>query len=190
MMSTFKLILIVHVLAVFVMTAVLAVEAIALAHMRGARTPGEALPWINPVPKISAFAVSSILVILLTGAYLVTLEAASHQPWARVAAGAVLLMAPLGAITGRKMRAIRRGFGQSSESSEEAMTRLRDSFLKMSLGVRVAAFLGIFLLVSTKPGVWASLMLIGAAIVAGLLFSTLSWTRKPLLYAARADAER
>ena len=56
-------------LAVFFMTAVLAIEAIALVHMRGAAIPAEALPWINPVPRLSLFAVSSIFLILFKMAH-------------------------------------------------------------------------------------------------------------------------
>ncbi len=68
------------------------------------------------------------------------------------------------------------------------MALLQDSYLKISLGVRVAVFLGVFLLVSTKPGLWGSLTLIGVAILAGMLLSMLGWSRNPSLAAASIGA--
>jgi len=188
MISIFTIVLIVHVLAVFFMTAVLAIEAIALVHMRGAASPAEALPWINPVPRLSLFAVSSIFLILFTGGYLVMQEAAWRQAWGHVAGAAVLLMAPLGAMTGKRMRAIRRGFYPGMEKNGERMERLRDPFLKVSQCVRIAVFVAIFLLVSTKPGTLLAIAMIVAAILLGLLLSKLPWSRSPVLSVVRAGA--
>jgi hypothetical protein len=188
MISSFTIVLIVHVLAVFVMTAVLAIEAIALVHLRGATSPAEALPWINPVPRLSLLAASSIFLILFTGGYLVMQEAASKQAWGHIAASAVLLMMPVGAITGKRMRVIRRGFYPGMEKNGERMERLRDPFLKVSLCVRMTVFLAIFLLVSTKPGTLLAIEMIFAAILLGLLLSKLRWSRSPVLSVARAGA--
>jgi hypothetical protein len=188
MISNFTIVLIVHVFAVFAMTAVLAVEAISLVHLRGASSPAEALPWINPVPGLSLVAGSSILVILFTGGYLVMQEAASKQAWGNVAGAAMLLMMPFGAITGKRMRVIRRGFYPVMEKNGERMEPLRDHFLKVSLCVRITVFLAIFLLVSTKPGTLLAIEIIVAAIILGLLLSKLRWSRSPVLSVARAGA--
>ncbi|HWR16838.1 MAG TPA: hypothetical protein VN577_18570 [Terriglobales bacterium] len=186
MISSFTMVLIVHVLAVLVMTAVLAAEAVALVHMRGATSLAEAVPWINPVPRLGLFAVSSIFLILFSGGYLVMQQAESQQAWGRVAAVAVLLMMCLGALTGKRMRAIRRGFYPGMEKSGERMTRLRGPFLKVSLCVRITVFLAIFLLVSTKPGTLVAIAMMIVAILLGLLLSKLRWSRSPVLSVARA----
>ncbi len=186
---SFTVVLIIHVLSVFVMTAVLAIEATALVHMRGATNVEEALPWINPVPQLRIFAMGSIFLILITGGYLVTQEAASQQAWGHVAGAAVLLLMPLGAVTGRRMRTIRRRFNSGTEEEKRRMELLRDPFLKVSLGIRIAVFLAIFLLVSTKPGMLFAIGMIAAAILAGLLVSKLRWS-SPVLSAARAGAGR
>jgi hypothetical protein len=72
---------------------------------------------------------------------------------------ALLLMGPLGAISTKRMRAIRKACRIEKASNSELLGRLRDPFLKISLGVRIAVFLGIFLLVSAKPGLWESIAL-------------------------------
>lgn len=186
MMSTFTMVLIVHVLAVFVMTAVLTIEAVALIHMRGATNAAEALPWINPVPQLRLFAVLSLFLILFTGGYLVKQEAASRQAWGHVAGAAVILLMPLGAMTGNRMRAIRRAFYPGMEKSREMMEQLRDPFLKLSLSVRITVFLAIFLLVSTKPGTLPAIGIIVGAILLGLTLSNLRWSRNTGLSARAA----
>jgi len=114
-------------------------------------------------------------------------EAAAQQAWGHVAAGTVLLMVPLEAMTGKRMRAIRRGFHPGMEENGETMERLRDPFLKVSLGVRVTVFLATFLLVSTKPGTLPAVEMIAAAILLGLLMSKLPWRRRAVAFAVRAS---
>ena len=187
MISNFSIVLIVHVFAVLAMTAVLAVESVSLVHLRGASSGAEALPWINPIPRLSLVAGSSILVILFTGGYQVMQEAASKQVWGHVAGAAVLLMMPIGAITGKKMRAIRGRFYPEMANGGESMEGLRDPFLKMSLCIRITVFVAIFLLVSTKPGTLAAVAMIVAAVLLGPLLSKLRWSRS-LLSVASAGA--
>jgi hypothetical protein len=188
MMSLYSLILIIHVLAVFVMAGILSIEALSLTNLRRSSTSVEVSPWINPVPMFSVVAGLSILVILLTGAHLVAEESAWQQSWPKVAASSLLLMAPVGAMTGKRMRAIRRAFSSKQELTPELFRQLRDPFLKASLGLRAGTFLGIFLLVSTKPGLSVSICLVIAAALLGLLASFLvSRSRNPTLLAARAN---
>ena len=62
---------------------------------------------------------------------------------------------PLGALTGRRMRAICRACADAKAINSDLLGRLQDSFLKVSLGVRIAVFLGIVLIMSAKPEFWA-----------------------------------
>src|SRR5689334_23190038 len=102
-MSMYVFVLIIHVLAVFVMTGILSIEALLLANLRRASTSVEVSPWINPVPMFSVVAAISIPAILLTGGHLVAQESAWGHAWPKVAAASLLFMAPVGAMTGRRM---------------------------------------------------------------------------------------
>jgi hypothetical protein len=51
----------------------------------------------------------------------------------------------------------------------EMITRLRDPLLKRSISIRIALFLGIFVLVSIKPGVWGAVGTILVAAAIGLI---------------------
>jgi hypothetical protein len=176
-MSFHALILLTHVSAVLVLAAALGIEVLSLVHLRGASTLAEASPWINPAPKLPLFAGVSVLVILFSGIYLVLPVLPSGQAWPKVAVVALLLMAPFGAITGKRMRAVQKAYGAKKGTNSEVLDRLRDPALKVSLSIRIAVFFGIFLIVSVKPGLWEAISLVAASIVLGLLSSRLGWRR-------------
>lgn len=173
-MTLYSLVLFIHVTAVLVLSAVLSFEVLSLFHLRSATASAEAQPWIEPVPRLRLFAMGSLLVILFTGIYLAIPLSASGKAWPKVAVAALLLMAPFGALTGRRMRAIRRAYASEKATSTDLIGRLRDPFLKTSLCIRIAVFLGIFLLVNAKPALWGSISIMGASVVLGLLVSFLS----------------
>jgi hypothetical protein len=180
-MSIYALVLFMHVSGVLVLCAALSIEVLSLIHLRGASTLSEASPWINPAPKLPLFAGGAVLVILVSGIYLALPVLPSGQAWPKVAVGALLLMAPLGAITDKRMRAIQRAYGIGKRANSELLDRLRDPALKVSLGIRIAVFFAIFLLVSIKPGLWESVSFVVVSIVLGLLSSLLGWRRSTVL---------
>lgn len=171
------LILFVHVSAVFVLCAMLSFEALSLFHLRRASDWADARPWIEPVPRMSLFVISSLLIILFTGFLLVIPIAKPGQVWPRVAALSLLSIAPFGAMAGKRMGAIRKTFRQEKTLSSELSARLCDPFPKLSLSLRVALFLGIFMLVNFKPGLGGSLGIIGGFATLGVLISKLGWGR-------------
>jgi hypothetical protein len=173
-MTIYSLVLFVHVTAVLILAAVLTVETLSLYYLRRATSAIEARPWIDPVPGLRSLAIGSLAVILISAIYLVIPIATFHTAWPKVAVLSLLLMGPLGAMTGRRMRAIRQAASHQKMIGTELLDQLRDRFLKMSLCVRIAVFFGIFLLVSIKPGLWASVGLMGASVVVGLLSYRLS----------------
>jgi hypothetical protein len=106
--------------------------------------------------------------------------------WPKVTVGALLLIAPLGALTGRRMRAIRRACADAKAINSELLSRLRDPFLKISLGIRLAVFLGIVLLMAAKPDLWESISIVGTSVILGLLSSLFAWRRSASLSAPSA----
>jgi hypothetical protein len=93
--------------------------------------------------------------------------------WPKVAVGALLLIGPLGALTGWRLRAIRHASVATKAINSELSSRLRDPFLKVSLSIRIALFFGIVLLMSAKPGLWLSIGIVATSVVLGLLLSLL-----------------
>jgi hypothetical protein len=58
----------------------------------------------------------------------------------------------------------------------DLLRRVQDPFLKISLGIRIAVFFGIVLLMTAKPELWPSIGIVICSVVLGLL-SLLRWRR-------------
>jgi hypothetical protein len=176
-MSLYAFVLVLHVSAVLVLSAALGIEALSLVHLRSASTPAEVHSWLEAAPRLPRFALGSLLIILSSGIYLVIPSTSSGRAWPKVAVASLFLMAPFGAATARRMRAIRKTLSAANTMNSELLSRLEDPLLKISLSVRISVFLGIFLLVSAKPGLWGAIALLGTGGAVGLLFSMLPWRR-------------
>ncbi|SRR6266481_3784425 len=185
-MALYSLVLFLHVTAVLALFACLSLEVLSLFHLRRASTWTEARSWIEPVPRLSAVALGSLLVIVLSGVYLTIQMSGFGLAWLWVTIAALLLMAPLGAVTGRRMRYIR----HLSAGGETNQSKLVDPFLKISLGIRIAVFLGVVLLMTAKPELPGSFGILGGSVALGLAAALLAPNRKPALWPADTGARK
>jgi hypothetical protein len=122
----------------------------------------------------------SLVVLLFSGGYLTDRMSGWTLAWPKVSVATLVLIAPLGAITGKRMRAIRRICLANKTNDTELVNQLRDPFLKISLGIRTALGLGVVLLMTAKPGLRGSISIIGSSLVLGFLWSLLRSRRAPL----------
>jgi hypothetical protein len=173
-MTLYAVILFVHVTSALVLFATMSFEALSLFHLRGASNLSEVREWLDPVPGLPLAAMGSLLVILASGIYLVMRMEAYRLAWPQVAVGGLFLMAPFGAISGKRMRIIRKACAEANEVSSALLSRLRDSFLKVSVSIRIVIFLGIVLLMAARPGLWVALGVLGVSMVLGLLLALLT----------------
>jgi hypothetical protein len=176
-MTLYSIILFLHVAAVLVLFASLSFEFLSLSHLRQASNLGDVRRWIEPVPGIPLIAMTSILVVLVSGIYLTVRMAAFDLAWPKVTIVALLLIAPFGGLTGKRMRVIRRNSVEATTMKSELLKLLQDPFLKISLGIRTAVLLGIVLLMAAKPDLGQSIGIVVGSFVLGLLLGLLSWRR-------------
>src|SRR6266567_1126805 len=177
-MTIYSIILFLHVAAVLVLFASLSFEVLSLFHLRRASDLSDVQRWIDPVPGVPLLAIGSIFVVLLSGIYLAVRMSAFEMAWPKVAMLALLLIAPFGALTGKRMRAIRRNSAEALKMMKpELLRRLQDPLLKVSLGIRIAVFFGIVLLMAAKPELWQSIAIVVGSVVLGLLLSLVAWRR-------------
>lgn len=174
-MTLYSVVLFVHITAVLGMFAALSFEVLSLVHLRRVSTLAEARRWMEPVPGLPLVAAGSLLVILFSGVYLTLKMSAFGLAWPKVTIAAFLLMAPLGALTASRIRAIRRASADAQAFNSKLLRRLHDPILKTSLGIRISVFLGILLLMVAKPELWKSISIVGVAVVLGFLSSLLAW---------------
>jgi len=183
-MSLYGFVLFLHVAAVLGLFVCLGFEALSLFRLRRASTLAEARPWIDPVPRLPLWTGVSALVVFGSGIYLAMRMSAFGQTWIDLTIIALLLIAPLGALTGKRMRTIRQALTDASTLEPELFTRLDDALLKISLSVRIFTFLGIVLLMAAKPELSPSVSIVVSSIFLGVLAPLAFWRRRTLVSAA------
>ena len=180
-MSLYGFSLFLHVAAVLALFACLSFEALSLFRLQRASTVAEARLWVDPVPRMTLWTGGSALVVLLSGIYLAIRMSAFGQAWIDLSIAALLLIAPLGALTGKRMRAIRKALADATTMEAGLFSRLEDVFLRASLGLRIAIFFGIVLLMAAKPELLPSISMVASSVFLGLLSPLVLWRRKALL---------
>src|ERR1700686_5509864 len=128
-MTLYSIVLFVHVVSALGVFAALSLESVGLVHLRRATSANEARLWIEFAPGVPALAIGSLVFLLLSGIFMTAQMYGWKFPWPRVALGALILDAPLGAVTGRRMRAIRQACAANNPTESDLFGRLRDPFL-------------------------------------------------------------
>lgn len=177
-MTFYAVVLFLHLTSVLSLFAALCIEVLSLFRLRRASTSAEIRSWTEPIPRLPLISMASVLVVFFSGVYLAMRMSAFSSAWIRATLGAILIIAPLGAVTGRRAGAIRKACIDMKSISSEQLLRLRDPFLKVSLGIRIAVFLGIVLLMAAKPGLWPSISIIGASLILGVFLALPRGQRK------------
>jgi hypothetical protein len=129
---------------------------------------------MEPVGGLPLVALAAMLVVFFSGLSLAARMSAFDLAGPKAAIGTILLMAPLGAVSGKRVRAIRQACADAKALKRELLGRLQDPFLNLWLGIRVAVFLGIILLMAARPGLWESVSVVVASFAIGLLPSLLA----------------
>jgi hypothetical protein len=184
-MTLYSFALFTHITAVLAMFACLSLEVLSLFRLRRASTLSEVQLWIEPVPSLSRIALGSLLVILLTGVVLTIQMSGFGLAWLTVTIAAFLLMAPLAAVSSRRIRYVQRLSANGKINQSEILHLLQQPFLKISLAIRIAVFLAIVLLMTAKPGLAESLAIVGGSVVLGLASALLIPSGRSTLSAPR-----
>lgn len=189
-MSIYSAVLFVHVVSALGIFAALSFEAATLRRLRGSAGSRVARVWLEYSPDLPAWGLAAFVFMLFSGIYLATEMSGWALPWVRVAMGTLILLAPLGGIAGRKMRAIRLACtaDQGEDAGLPAMSR--DPFLKFSINLRIALVLGVVLLMTSKPNLPESLGVIVAFAVLGLVSTAVFWRGDAVSPIRRAESRQ
>lgn len=188
-MGIYSLSLFVHVVSAMAVAAALRLEILTLLQLRKATTSGDVRSAIHLVPGLPVVAMSSLVLLLLTGSYMTAQASAWSLAWPRVAVVTLVLIGPLGGVSGRKMRAIRQLSSAGQSANSELLRKLRDPFLMFSMILRVALVLGIVLLMTAKPGMTESLEAVGGFAIAGVAIALLFARRGMISPALNAGSQ-
>jgi hypothetical protein len=166
----YKLALFLHILGAFGLIAALAMEAIVLRGLRRAERAEDARTWLSGMRVLRIFAPASIGLILVMGLYMMA-TTWGPQGWILVGlAGLVLIAALGGALTGVRMARIGPAvFRTGGPLPADVVRMLRDQVLVISSRIRIALIIGILFLMSVKPSLVVSLVVVAVAGGLGLM---------------------
>jgi hypothetical protein len=176
-MNLYTAVLFVHAIAVLMLTAALTMEAWTVMQLRRAASPSAAGPWTEATQSIAIAAISSLVIIYATGAWLTESLRSWALAWPRLAVLEIVLFALFGAITGRRMRAIRRYAASENANRSEWNALTQSGLLKVSVSTRIWIVMGTTLLMTTRPGLRESLLIVVCSLILGVLFSFVSFGR-------------
>ena len=176
--SVYSIALFLHIVGDLGLFVGLGLEWVSLSYLQRAATAGQAREWLSVFKVQRRINPISWLAILIPGFYMAA-TAWRATAWVPTALGAVVLLAVLGAVlTGRRLAPM--GQSVAAESGPIPSTlrqQLADPLLWASLRIRTAIALGIVFLMTVKPDLLGSFLIIGLASVLGLVFSLPAWAR-------------
>ena len=185
-MNLYTAILFIHAVAVLVLTAALTLESWILLQLRRTMRPSDVQPWIGTMQPVAIAAITSLVVIYVTGAYLTESLHSWAFAWPRLAVLGIVVFGFLGAVTGRRMRRVRRSAASESMSPSAWRALTSSAFLKVSLSTRVCIVMGTMLLTAAKPNLKGALVIFASSLLLGLLFSFASLGRRSALSTPQA----
>jgi hypothetical protein len=167
-MNSYSLVTFVHVLGATGLFVAMAIEAVSLGRLPKTTTSEEGREWLRSLALAGRLGPIAMLTAVASGVWMAAV-AWSPEPWMPSALGAVIAMAVIGGIvTNRRVRQLRAAAAAGGSRADLAR-RISMSALAASLRVRFALGVGVLALMTLKPGLAGSLLLMAAAAVGGLL---------------------
>lgn len=168
-MSLYSIALFLHVVGALGLFVVLGLEWVSLQQLRPLTTVEEVNRWVQNSSGAGMLGSISMLLILIPGFYM-ALGFWGRASWYEVAFAVLVLMGVLvSVVTGRRMAAIKRSLAtESGDLSSTLHNLLHHPLLWISLRLRVALGLGIVFLMTVKPDLAGSLLVMGVALLLGL----------------------
>jgi hypothetical protein len=157
----------------------LGLEWTGLWSMQRAKTADQLRKRLRLLTGVGWMGIASMTTILISGFYMMA-TVWGGVAWLLVALGALVLLIGLGlGLTGPRIAAIRRTVSIESGAVSPALhDLLHHPLLSLSVQTRVTVTLGIVFLMTVKPDLSASLLVIGVAITLGLLSALPTFGRK------------
>jgi hypothetical protein len=162
-MTTYSIVLFIHVIATLGLIGAMTVEAMALWQFGRAHGMADARAWLDPMPRMRLVASLCLLVLFLSGGYLTDRLSMWQLAWPKIAVAVVLAFGALAGLSG-----VRLGRIQKALRNADGDGRVLDGvapFLKISLSLRTGLVLAAVFLMTVKPNLAHSLEAVLALVV-------------------------
>lgn len=176
-MNLYSLVLFSHIVATLGLFAGLAIEWLILLALKKAGA-AETQTWIGVWPKMLPLTIASAVLLIASGIYLAARVAVWNQGWIQVSLLSLLIIAPLGALAGRRVPAI-------ASNRDAAGARAQIAVL---MSCRTTVALAVVMLMTIKPNLTESGAITAIALAAGWLFGRITAGHRAIKSVAIAQA--
>ena len=176
-MNLYSLVLFSHIVATLGLFAGLAIEWLILLALKKAAA-AETQTWIGVWPKMLPLTIASAVLLIASGIYLAARVAVWNQGWIQVSLLSLLIIAPLGALAGRRVQAI-----ASNRDAAGAHAQLA-----ALVSCRTTVALAVVMLMTIKPNLTESGAITAIALAAGWLFGRITAGHRAIKSVAIAQA--
>jgi hypothetical protein len=176
-MNVIAIVLFLHLLGALFLYMDFALEWLIQGRVASSATLEQARPWLMAGQRVPLLGAIGGIGIFIPGLYLTAREALWNQAWIQAAMTAAIVIVVLGmAITRPRMRKLGKaahdavpGAAQGTgQSGSDAIKRLKDPLVALSLRIRVLLGIGVLYLMVVKPDLAGTLVAVGVSLVVGI----------------------
>ncbi len=165
----YRIALFLHVTGALMLFAAIAIEWLFVINIRKAMAIENIKKSYLNYPKLTAIGSIAIFLILIPGIYM-TAVVWKNASWILIAFIGMILLAVIGgALTGRKMKGIKKVISNENNISPALRSLLNDNSLILSLKIRTAVLMGIIYLMTVKPDLTGSVLTLIVSIILGFI---------------------
>jgi hypothetical protein len=165
----YRIALFLHVTGALLLFAAMIIEWLCLVNFRKAMDLREIKESISNYSKSGLIGFTAVFLVLIPGIYMMAV-AWKNAGWIITAFIGMILLAVIGgAVTGKKLKVIKKIISNENNISPELRSLLNNNSLMLSLKIRTAVFLGIIYLMTVKPDMKGSASVIIISIILGLI---------------------
>jgi hypothetical protein len=190
-MNVVSFVLFLHVVGMLGLFIALGLDGVSVFRLRRAAAVDEMAPWVGLAASGSRAYRGSIALVVLSGAYLtrellrgmMAGERVSELGWLTLSVIALVMFGIAGALSLRRMQPVWRPSSVPADARLQ-LTRVHDPLLQLLFIFRTVLALTIVFLMTTRPSLEASMLVMAGAGLLALVTGGLAWRRPPLAAAA------
>jgi hypothetical protein len=177
-MTVYTVALFLHISGALFLYMFFATEWLVQGRVRKSATLEAARPWLAAAQRLPLLGAVGGILIFIPGLWLAAHEKLWAEAWIQTAITVALIMVLMGiVITRPRMRKLEKAANEAvpgaaqgtGQTGSDAAHRLRDPVIVYSLRIRVMLGFGVLYLMAAKPGLNATLITIGVALVLGIV---------------------
>lgn len=165
----YSIALFLHITGALMLFASISIEWLCVINMRNSTVVETIKESIFNYSRLTAINLTAMILILIPGIYMMAVVW-KNASWISIAFIGIILLAVVGgAVTGRKMKIIKKIMSKENNISPLLRSLLNDNSLMLSIKMRTTISLGIIFLMAVKPDMIGSIVTLVTSVIIGFL---------------------